>query len=98
MYFLYKYSKGIATLSSFFIASPVVKSYVPLWKRIFKTEGGFFKYIETVNVDFIDSELSDVNFHMYNLLTMIPGNYSEILHPKQQCHLPILYTLDDQFA
>ena len=29
---------------------------------------------------------------------MIPGNNSEILHPKQLCHLPILYILDDQFC
>ena len=42
-----------------FIASPVVVSYVTLWRRIFKIEGGYFKYIDTVNVDFIDSELPD---------------------------------------
>ena len=59
---LYKFSKGIATLSSFFIASPVVISNVPLWKRIFKTEGGYFKYLDTVHVDFIDSELPDEQF------------------------------------
>ena len=36
-----------------------IRSYVPLWKRIFTTEGGFFKYLNTVNVDFIDSEPPD---------------------------------------
>ena len=49
-------------LKLIFIASPVVISYFPLWKRIFKAEGGFFKYIDTVNVDFIDLELPDEQF------------------------------------
>ena len=34
----------------------------PLWKRIFRTEGGFFKYLDTVNVDFIDSEPHDEKY------------------------------------
>ena len=34
-------------------------SKVPLWRRIFKTERGSFNYIDTLNVDFIDSALSD---------------------------------------
>ena len=59
---LYKNYRGITTLSSFLKASPVVISYVPLWKRIPKHEGGYFKFLDTVNVDFIDSELPDEEF------------------------------------
>ena len=68
----------MATLSSMLTASPLVISYIPLCKRIFKTEGGFFKYLDTVNVDFIDSEPPDEIFSHINLLAMIPGNNSEI--------------------
>ena len=45
-----------------FIASPVGISYVPLCKRIFKIEGGYFKFLYTVNVDSIDPELPDEEF------------------------------------
>ena len=51
--------KGMATLCSLFITSPLVIPYVTLCKRIFKTEKGYFKMMDTVNVDFIDSELPD---------------------------------------
>ena len=44
---------------NFLIASPVVISWVPIWKRMFKTEGVSLKYLDMVNVDFIYSELHD---------------------------------------
>ena len=59
---LYKYSEGIVNLKLFFTASPLFISYVPIWKRIFKTEGGFFKYLDTVNINFIYSEPPDEQF------------------------------------
>ena len=45
-----------------FIASPIVISYTHIWKIIFKTEGGPFKYLDTLNDDFIGSELPDEQF------------------------------------
>ena len=59
---LYKCLEGIETLSTFFTDSLLLILYVPLWKRIFKIEGGSFKYLDTVNVVFIDSELPDEHF------------------------------------
>ena len=56
---LYKNSKGLATLSSFLIASPVVILYVPLLNIIFKSEVNSFKILDTVNVDFIHPEIHD---------------------------------------
>ena len=54
-FFVQKFQRN-SNFKFIFITSPVVTSYVPFWKRIFKTEGGSFKYIDIVNVDFIDSE------------------------------------------
>ena len=59
---LYKNSKGIATLGSFNITLQLVISYAPFWKKIFKTEGDSFKFLDTVNNDCIDSELHDEPF------------------------------------
>ena len=49
-----------------FIDWPVVISYVPLCKMIFKTEWGSFKFMDTVNVDFIDLELPDEKKRTWN--------------------------------
>ena len=56
---MYTNSNGIAILHLFCIAWPVARLYVPLCKRIFKIEGGYFKFIHTMNVPFIDSELPE---------------------------------------
>ena len=61
MVFVQKFQRN-GNFKFVFIASPLVISYVPLWKRIFKTDGVYFKYIDTVNVDFIDSEIPNEQF------------------------------------
>ena len=56
------YYEGIPNLTSFFVSTRVLLSQLPLWKRILKTVVGSFICLETVNVDFIDSEPSDEQF------------------------------------
>ena len=51
-----KYSKEWKPYVPFLISSPVVISYVTLCNIIFKTEGGSFKFMDTMNIDFVYSE------------------------------------------
>ena len=80
--FWMKYSDGIEILHSFFITRYLLISHVPLCKRIFKNEGGSFKFIHTVNVAIFVSELTKDFFHILHLQSMIPWNNFEIFHPN----------------
>ena len=57
-----KKSDGTENLRSFLIDLPVGISYIPLCKRTFKTEGSYLKFLHTVNVDFVVSELPEEQF------------------------------------
>ena len=59
---LIKNPNGKYILYSFFIAQPSVISYVTICYRILKTEGVSLKFLHTVNLDFLVSELMEEQF------------------------------------